>query len=125
MLKSILLVGLGGGTGSIFRFLASHFTRKYFSGNFPLATFLVNLSGCLLIGLFIGWMIKSQNFSTDLKWLLIVGFCGGYTTFSAFALENFELIQSEKYVMAILYILGSVILGILSVWLGIFLSKLI
>ncbi len=124
MWKSILLIGLGGGMGSIFRFLVSHFTRKYWSSGFPMATFLVNVSGCLLIGLIIGLLLKS-NTSNDLKMLLVVGFCGGYTTFSAFALENFQLIQAEKYMMSILYILGSVVMGIISVWLGIFFSKLI
>lgn len=125
MWKSILLIGLGGGAGSIFRFLVSHFTRKYWGSGFPLATFLVNVSGCLLIGLLLGFMLKSQNLSTDFKMLLVVGFCGGYTTFSAFALENFEFIQAEKYMMSILYILGSVVVGVISVWLGVFFSKLI
>lgn len=122
MWKSILLIGLGGGMGSIFRFLVSHFTRKYWSSGFPMATFLVNVSGCLLIGLIIGLLLKS-NTSNDLKMLFVVGFCGGYTTFSAFALENFQLIQAEKYMVSIFYMSGSILLGIVSVWLGIFLSK--
>lgn len=125
MWKSILLVGLGGGVGSIFRFLASHLTKKYWDGTFPIATFLVNLTGCLLIGVFVGMLLKSQNMSSDLRMLLVVGFCGGYTTFSAFALENLELIQNEKYFVSIFYMLASVIAGILLVWVGIALSKLI
>lgn len=125
MWKSILLIGLGGGAGSIFRFLVSHFTKRFWSGEFPLGTFLVNLSGCLLIGLFIGSMLKWQNLATDFRMLLIVGFCGGYTTFSAFALENFELINSGKLTVSLMYALASVILGIVFVWFGIALSKLI
>ncbi|SMC81621.1 fluoride efflux transporter CrcB [Moheibacter sediminis] len=125
MLKSLIFIGIGGAAGSILRFLVSHFTKKFWNGEFPLATFLVNLSGCLLIGLFIGVMLKWQNLGTDFRMLLIVGFCGGYTTFSAFALENFDLLNSGKISVTLIYALASVILGIVCVWAGMALSKLI
>lgn len=125
MWKSILLVGIGGGAGSIFRFLVSHFSKKYWNGEFPLGTFLVNISGCFLIGILAGYLLKAHNSGTDLRMLLVVGFCGGYTTFSAFALENFELIHSGKITITLFYTLASMILGIVFVWLGIALSKLI
>lgn len=125
MLKSILLIGLGGGAGSIFRFLVSHYTKKFWNDEFPLGTFLVNISGCLLIGILAGYLLRSENSGTDVRMLLVVGFCGGYTTFSAFALENFELINSGKMTITLLYALASVILGIIFVWLGMFLAKLI
>lgn len=125
MFKSILLIGLGGAAGSIFRFLVSHYTKKIWNGEFPLGTFLVNLSGCLLIGILAGYLLKLQSTGTDLRMLLVVGFCGGYTTFSAFALENFELINSGKITVTLVYALASVILGIVFVYLGMILSKLI
>ena len=121
--KSILLVGLGGGVGSILRYLTSVVVAKYFHSLFPLSTFAANFVGCLIIGLLIGLFDKFQLVDSDLRLLLITGFCGGYTTFSAFAAENLTLFQSGNYATAILYILLSIILGIAAVLLGVTIMK--
>lgn len=123
MLKSIIIVFLGGGIGSAFRYLASVFTQKYIQQSFPWATFFVNILGCLIVGILAGLIIKQQLTNPDLRLLFITGFCGGFTTFSAFALENIKLFQSGNSLLALLYIALSVLLGILAVWSGMMIVK--
>jgi CrcB protein len=118
MIRAILLVGLGGGIGSILRYLTSVAVGKYFQTAFPWATFTANILGCLIIGIFIGLFERHQTISPDLKFLLITGFCGGYTTFSAFAAENVSLFQSGNSLTAFLYIGASVLLSLFAVWIG-------
>ncbi len=123
MIKQILLVGLGGGIGSILRFLTSVITAKYCSNPFPLSTFTANVIGCFLIGLLIGVLGQNVHVNQNLKFLFITGFCGGYTTFSAFAIENINLIQNNHYWTVILYIGLSILTGLLAVWFGLTLTK--
>lgn len=123
MLKTILFIALGGGIGSVFRYLTYILVQKYYASFFPIATFITNAIGCLLIGIFVGLLEKNELANSNLKWFLITGFCGGYTTFSAFGLENFSLFQNNNYGAAMLYIAGSVFTGLLAVWLGHFLTK--
>ncbi len=121
--RTLLLVGIGGGIGSILRYVSSWLITKNVSTNFPLATFSVNIFGCLLIGILIGIFGKQLSPNDDLKYLFITGFCGGYTTFSTFSAENIQLIQSGNYVIPALYITSSVLFGILAVFLGMVLVK--
>lgn len=123
MIKEILLVGLGGGVGSIFRYLTSVLVTKHFPSPFPWGTLVVNVVGCLLIGLLLGMIEKNQLLSPGLRLLLVTGFCGGYTTFSAFALENVNLFSNQHALTAILYIAASIGLGLLAVWAGLYLIK--
>lgn len=123
MIKAIILVGLGGGAGSILRYLTSVLVTKHFNAIFPLATFIVNILGCLIIGLIFGYIDRYQAINPNLKFLFITGFCGGYTTFSAFASESLNLFQNGNILIAILYIATSILTGILAVWFGFFLAK--
>ena len=123
MIKNILLVAIGGGTGSVLRYLTSVLTSKYFTSTFPLGTFVVNIVGCLIIGILTGLFYKSSMTSPDLKILFITGFCGGFTTFSAFAQENINLMQSNNLVTAIIYTTLSVVVGLTFVWIGLLMTK--
>ena len=125
MLKTIVFIAFGGAIGTVLRYLISIFINKYWSQQFPLATFLTNIFGCFLMGLFIGYLDKNNLNHSELKWFLITGFCGGFTTFSAFGYENFSLIQQQNSFLSILYIGASIFLGVLSVWVGLFMNKLI
>lgn len=120
-MKQIVLVGLGGATGSILRYLTSVFTSKHYSSLFPLATFITNILGCLLIGVLMG-LLGKNILTNDLRLLLITGFCGGYTTFSTFSAENVNLLQYGHYFTLVVYIVASVVLGMFAVWVGMFLT---
>ena len=123
MFKTFLFIGIGGAIGSILRYLTSVIVTKFWANQFPLATLITNVLGCFIIGLFIGLLEKNNLANSSLKWFLITGLCGGYTTFSAFGFENYSLFQSNNSSQAFIYIAMSVLVGIFAVWLGLFVSK--
>ncbi len=117
MLQSILIVGVGGFFGSIFRYLITHYVNISAQPIFPWGTLMVNLLGSFFIGIIIASVI-SENLSQPYRLLLATGFCGGFTTFSSFSYEFFSLLQHEHTGYAFLYAIGSFGLGLLLVWLG-------
>ena len=116
MLKNFLLVGLGGGIGSMLRYAAS---LLFASRHFPYATLLVNILGSFVIGLVLAMSLKNEQFLNNWKLFLAVGICGGFTTFSSFSAENLELLQTGKTISAFIYIAASVVFGIVAAWLGV------
>jgi CrcB protein len=114
-MKNILIVGLGGMLGSMFRYIA---TLSFSTSNQPFAIMTINVIGSLVIGMVFA-LAKNQAWMGDeWKLFLATGICGGFTTFSAFSFDNMVMIQSGKYVLFMLYASGSVVLGGLAVWLG-------
>lgn len=123
-MKQFLLVFLGGGFGSLLRYLISRSLNPYFT-NFYLGTFLVNGIGCLLIGFILGMSMKTNILSQNQTLLLTTGFCGGFTTFSTFALEGHLLLKDYNLLHFSFYTLSSIAIGILAVSLGFWASKLV
>ena len=122
MIKDIVLVGIGSGIGGICRSLISLF-MGHLHGSFPWGTFTVNIVGCLLIGILWGLTSRFQHPAPAFSLLLMVGFCGGFTTFSTFSKEGLTMLQTNNYVLFALYTLGSVVLGIVAVALGFWTTK--
>tara|TARA_Y100000389_G_C17453458_1_gene516390 strand:- start:675 stop:1049 length:375 start_codon:yes stop_codon:yes gene_type:complete len=121
-MRGFILIFIGGGLGSVFRFLISKYL-EISKGSFPWATLIANFIGCFLIGLLLGWGLKNQNFRSDIFLFTTIGFCGGLTTFSTFSMENMLFLKSGDYFNFIAYSLLSLIGGILFVGLGHLLFK--
>lgn len=123
ILRSILFVGIGGGIGCVLRYLVGVVVGRYFQASWPQATFVVNMAGCLLIGMLVGWLGRQGTNAAELRSLLVTGFCGGFTTYSAFALENVQLLQSGHAGLVAAYVAASIIGGILLVCAGMWMMR--
>mgnify|MGYP006329402887 FL=1 len=125
MVKLMLLVGLGGFIGTILRFLVARFFMTSFDSVFPWGTFVVNILGSLLIGIFLGLSEKGNLMSQEWTLFLTVGICGGFTTFSSFSNEGYILLQNKEILRFATYASLSFFLGLLAVFLGRAITKLI
>ena len=121
-MKRFLLVFLGGGLGSGLRYLVTTSMSQY-SKVLPFGTFAVNMLGCLLIGLILGYAQKENALTSNQTLLLATGFCGGFTTFSAFAQENFQLLKTGDIMQFSIYTIGSIVVGLLAVFMGLYIAK--
>jgi fluoride exporter len=118
MIKLILIAGTGGFLGTVSRFLTSRYFQNLFLSSFPFGTFIVNVTGCLLIGIFFGLSQKGNILTPEWRMFLTVGFCGGFTTFSTFAGENLALLKDGNFFYFALYTGLSVFLGLMATYLG-------
>ena len=119
---ALMLVFLGGGLGSCSRYLISKFLNEQINSLFPWGTLTVNLMGCLIIGIVIGLI---ERFTIHPYWgiLIVTGFCGGFTTFSSFSLENNLLLRNQEYFLLLLYTFISLFWGFAATLLGIVVVK--
>jgi fluoride exporter len=116
-MKNMLVVFIGGGIGTVLRYAISLLIPNSASA-FPWPTLLVNLLGCFAMGLLMGYYFRTAEFSNSLRLLLMTGFCGGFTTFSAFSKETIELFQGSQYSSALIYLAVSVLGCLLVTWSG-------
>ncbi len=125
MIRSLILTGAGSFAGGVSRYLTQFYIQKFFPSSIPYGTLTANVLGCFLIGIIYALAEKGNYLSPEIRILLTAGFCGGYTTFSSFAAENVKLLQEASFFYAGLYILMSLVLGLLAVYFGILLVRLI
>lgn len=122
MWVNIILVGIGSMLGGISRYLFSDLIKRLLPVTFPAGTFLANMTGCFLIGIISGWIVSRVTPSESHRLFFAVGFCGSFTTFSTFSLENMNLLASKAYLLLSLNIGLSVTLGLILTGLGYLIS---
>ena len=117
MFREMVAIFVGGGIGSIIRYLITKIS--FFSFNsFPYSTFISNIIGCFILGLALTYFMKNDSQNSTIFLFIAVGFCGGFTTFSTFSSEGLELINNGNLITFIVYTLTSIFLGIVAVYLG-------
>ncbi|MEE4285740.1 MAG: fluoride efflux transporter CrcB [Mariniphaga sp.] len=125
MLRTILLVGTGGFIGSVMRYLVQYYMEKSLASTFPWGTFIANIAGSFIIGVVFALAEKGNLMNAEWRIFLAVGICGGFTTFSSFAYNNLTLLNDRAWGSLLLNIGGNLFLGILAVYLGIILIRMI
>lgn len=123
-IKGFLIVGAGSFVGGGLRFLVAKASGALFTGAMPVGTFVVNIVGCLIIG-FVSGLPAANCLSPQMRLLLTTGFCGGFTTFSTFMNENAALMGEGHYVMTAVYVVASLAVGLVGVWVGNALAKMV
>ena len=115
---TLLLVGAGGALGSIARYLFSIFVHRLVPTLFPAGTFAVNMVGCVLFGIVVGLAQERFLLRPETRAFVLIGVLGGFTTFSTFAFETFELARDGQFLWACLNIVGQVAAGLIGLWAG-------
>ena len=121
-MKQLALVFIGGGLGTALRYGIGKWTSDSFT-HFTLGTFSVNMIGSLIIGIVLGLVAKNSSISQNTVVFIATGFCGGFTTFSTFAYENYTLLKDGDLITFAIYTIGSLALGIGAVIFGIWLAR--
>jgi CrcB protein len=123
MWKAILWVALGGSIGSVLRFLGQKWLGETWGTNFPFGTLFVNITGCLIIGYLFGACGRWPGFPPEMRLFLMTGFCGGFTTFSAFSLESLSLLQEGRFPTFFIYVTVSLAVCLLGTFIGFWIAR--
>ncbi len=122
-MRTLLIIGTGGFIGSVFRYLLARMIQLKAGGIFPAGTLTVNVIGCLVIGMILGWSEKS-GLTPEWRFFLATGLCGGFTTFSAFSDETAALLRAGNTSIALIYVSASIITGLAATFAGYSLFKI-
>lgn len=122
-MSNLLFVALGSMFGGVSRYWLSGFIQKHFDTTFPIGVFIVNIAGCFLMGVIAGVLAHANILTNNHRLLLAVGFCGSFTTFSTFSLDNLQLLSMKAYFLLSLNIGLSVVLGLTATWVGFYLMQ--
>ncbi len=122
-MKEIALIFIGGGSGSLVRYGLGKWLSAAYDTHFPVATLIVNILASLILGIFLGLLSSRPVLNQDLKLLVAVGFCGGFSTFSTFSYETLQLLRTGQTYFVLLNILLSVILCLAATFIGLLIAK--
>lgn len=124
MLTNAMLVFLGGGLGAVSRYMVTTFMGNHIPGDFPFGTFTANILGSFLMGFIMFYFTnKSLPVPEHFRLLLLVGFMGGFTTFSSFSMETFSMFQAQQILSPLLNVVGNVCLGLIAVLMGMYMAN--
>ncbi len=122
-MKELAVVALGGAVGSALRFMSARAVHAWLGRDFPWGTLVVNVTGSLVMGFLYAWLIERLGAGPLWRGGLLVGLLGGYTTFSAFSIETFQLIEQGEWAVAFINVTLSVMLCVTAVWVGLLLGR--
>jgi CrcB protein len=121
-MKQLLIVFIGSGLGGLLRFSINKWFSDWYHNFFPLGTFIINILACFLLGILIGFANQKNIITPNFQLFFVVGFCGGFSTFSTFSNETLTLFQQEQYLTSFLYIFGSVFVSLVAVLGGLYIA---
>lgn len=125
MIKNVLAIFLGGGIGSSLRYIVGYYTANMTKNNFPIITLSINVLACFIIGCCYTIFLDKPQISPAIKLALIVGFCGGFSTYSAYSMEILDMFKTSQFLEATLYTVMTLVLGISASWIGVHFAKLL
>lgn len=125
LITNLMIVGAGSCLGGMARYAVGRAVQSVCNCTFPWGTFIVNVLGCLIIGLIFGFIDRGYQLSAEMRLFLTVGVCGGFTTFSTFMNENYLLFTGSGHLTALLYILSSVVAGFLMLYLAYYITRVL